>query len=761
MNTKLPEFDIVLIGVGHTHAEIVRQWRMNPIPRARLTCVTDSLWASYSGMLPGVLAGQYPPEQMMIDLVRFCASAGARLVRGQTVAVDRTKQQLILTDHPPIRYDLLSIGIGSRPSTRDVNIPDDLIVPIKPMQTFLTRLQHFLQTRVPHKKASLKVCIVGGGVGGVEIVCCLPQAVSRMIGSCPLGITLVHGDTVLAQGLGKGARDWLLKHLNMRKVTLELGRRVVEVLPGEVVLDDSRRIEADIVIWATSATAPPLLEKLDLPRDSRGFLETNSTLQSVSDPRMFVVGDSGSIVGIDLPKAGVFAVRQGPILWRNLRAYLENKPLRPYRPQRDFLRLINTGDGRAIADYRGWSTHAGWAWHWKDRIDGRFMAKYQRYEPPSSMADPASNTRNRDQARGVRPRCAGCGSKLGANVLRRVLSRLEVPRHPQILCGLEQPDDAALLRSSPEELLSLTVDFFTSPVDDPYLFGRIAALHAASDCYAFGGEPIGALAVTVIPIGNEAQQEQMLEDFLRGGLDELRNMGATLLGGHTMEGAQLAAGFSMVARHPSARCWRKSELRPADRLILTKPLGTGVLLAAHMQAACRAEWWEPLMKSLLQCNRAAAECAARCGVRSLTDITGFGLAGHLLEMLEASRLSARLDLRRIPLLLGAEQLIREGWESTLTPQNRSIEGSMDVSASLLAEPAYQALFDPQTSGGLLMAIPAESWGEFPGLYLEMMGEEPACIGEVLERTGSNSRLHITRGADCLEDLAVSSGTQAS
>jgi selenide, water dikinase len=735
MNTQLPLRDLVLLGVGHTHAHIVRQWRMHPLPGVRLTCVSNVAQATYSGMMPGVLAGQYSSEEMSIDLVRFCASAGARLILGETSGVDRSRQCLLLEDHPPIPYDLLSIGVGSVPSYDGVEVVDAPLVPIKPMQTFLARMRSQCEGRPATTPGVYRVCVVGGGAGGVEIAQCLPPALARFGISCPLELWLVHGEDELARGLGGRARRYLMRHLEQRGVTVVLGTRVTRVESHSVWLDDGQHLEVDLVVWATGASPPPLVGRLDLERDARGFIATNSTLQSVSDPRVFAVGDTGSMVDHPLPKAGVYAVRQGPLLWRNLRAVLEGRPVRAYRPQRDFLRLINTGEGRAIADYHGWAVHAAWAWHWKDRIDRRFMAMYQAYEPPARMpaAPPPVHQK---------PRCTGCGSKLGGTVLRRVLARLDVPDHPAVHCGLDEPDDAALIQPGPGEPVSLTVDFFTAPVDDPYLFGRIAAMHAAGDCYAFGGEPLGAMAMVVVPEGPATQQERFLEDFLRGGLDELRRMGATLLGGHTMEGTQWLAGFSMVARHAPRQTWRKSRLQDGDRLVLTKPLGTGVLLAAHMQAACRAEWWEPLLASMLASPRPAAECARRQGIQAATDVTGFGLAGHLLEMLRASARSARLDLGRLPLLPGVAALLGEGWESTLAPANREVESSLDAGSTLRATPAYQALFDPQTSGGLLLAVPAERWDDFRTDYHERLGTPPICIGEVLGGASEQARIEI-------------------
>ena len=239
------------------------------------------------------------------------------------------------------------------------------------------------------------------------------------------------------------------------------------------------------------------------------------------------------------------------------------------------------------------------------------------------------------------------------------------------------------------------------------MVGRIAALNSASDLFALGAKPIAALALITIPVGRPRQQEQLLIELLAGALDEFRKMGATLVGGHTIEGPQLTVGFTMLADQGAAPPRTKASLRPGDVLVLTKPIGSGVLLAAHMRAQCRAEWFDALLPNMLASNQAAAELVDEFDIQGLTDVTGFGLAGHLLEMLRASGLSAELNLQQIPLLPGAAELIAAGVASTLAPANRAAEAAIEVAETLRARPQFAALFDPQTCGGLLMGVSAE------------------------------------------------------
>ncbi len=731
MQTVLPKRDIVLLGIGHTNAHVLRMWKMHSIADARLTCISNYSVATYSGMLPGVLAGDYEQSQMEIDLVRLSASASARLVVGRVTKVDAEQRAIHFEDRPTIPFDVLSIGVGSVPTTAGVEAIDDTALSIKPMQTFLSRLDdRLLQFQNKASDDPLRVVIVGAGAGGIEIAFCLPNRIRKTLGDAALEVTIVNGRDEVAAGTVDQTTKKVKKALDASGVRLVLGRRVTRVTGGVVLLDNGESIDADIVLWATSATAPPLLEQIDLPKDDRGFLLTDSTLRSTSGHPVFAVGDTGTIDGASIPKAGVYAVRQGMVLWENLQRALTERPLETYQPQSDFLKLFNTGDGRAIGEYKGFSFHNRLAWKLKDGIDTKFMAKYQAYDmmPMSNAVDqPADETQMR---------CAGCGSKVGGSVLSKVLARLDVPKNEHVLLGLDAPDDAAIIQSPNGRPMTVTVDFFSAPFDDPYLVGRVAALNSASDAFALGSQPIAALASITIPVGNPRQQEQMLYEILDGGLHEFRQMGATLVGGHTTEGPQLTVGFTMLADQGTKPPLTKAGLRVGDRLILTKPLGTGVLLAAHMQAKCEARWYDRLVPTMLLSNQHAAALVDEFDIGGLTDVTGFGFAGHLLEMLHASGAAAELQLDSIPLLDGAEQLIDGGIESTLAPANRAAETEIRIAEKQRTDAKFAALFDPQTCGGLLLGV-RESDVDSVLAKLREMSEVPAAvIGQVVEASNA-------------------------
>ncbi len=383
MSSSVQLRHVVLWGIGHTNALVVRAWRDHPIPGSRLICVADASISTYSGMLPGVLAGQYSRQAMQIDLDRLSESAGAEFVPGDLRGIDLDSRVLLFEDRERIEFDVLSIGIGSVPSRSGVvGADDDRIVSIKPMLTFLDRLAiRLIEASNAARVRAVRITIVGGGAGGAEIAFCLPAFVHRILGNVLIERTLIHEGETLVTGSVASTNIRVQRRLEQTGVTMVMGRRVTRVEPGHLILSDGQSVETDLTIWATGAAAPPILARLGLPVDERGFLLTRPTLQVVADRPIFVVGDSGTLIESPTPKAGVHAVRQGPILRENLARLLDGRPLLAYQPQKSFLRLINTGDGRAIGEYRGYTFEGRWCWSLKDWIDRRFMEQFSLNRP--------------------------------------------------------------------------------------------------------------------------------------------------------------------------------------------------------------------------------------------------------------------------------------------------------------------------------------------------------------------------------------------
>ena len=339
-------------------------------------------------------------------------------------------------------------------------------------------------------------------------------------------------------------------------------------------------------------------------------------------------------------------------------------------------------------------------------------------------------------------RCGGCGAKVGQIVLEGIVRGIEPRARDDILIGLDDPDDAAVFRVAPGMAAVQTVDHFRSFVDDPYLFGRIAANHALGDIYAMGAEPRTALAIVTVPHGPEEKIGAEIADMMQGVNEVLADAGAALVGGHTGEGAERALGLAVTGQVDPARVLRKAGMRPGDRLILTKALGTGALFAADMRCRAKGRWIDRALASMLASSRAAAEILIRHGARACTDVTGFGLAGHLVEMTRASAAGVALAAADLPILDGALDCLAAGFESSLQPQNarqaRAIRGGG-------ADARWPILFDPQTAGGLLASVPRGRTEACLAALREAGCEDAAIVGIVEPLTDDAAPIRVHPG----------------
>lgn len=734
MQTNSAKNAIVLLGIGHTNAHILKSWKMKPVDDCQLICVSNFPIATYSGMLPGVLAGQYPIEAMEIDLVRLCASANVRLVIGEVTGIDDQHNRITFANRPDLAFDVLSIGIGSRPSFEGITIDDDSpVVSIKPMQTFKQRLENRFHQLSDREEVS--IAIVGGGIGSIEIAFCLERFLQTK-NETKFKLKLVAGKSGVGAGVLDATRQRVLDRLAARSIEVVQGQRVQRIGATQLTLSDGEQVAADIVLWATNAVGPELLQRFDHPKDGRGFLLTKRTLQTKSSKNIFAVGDSGTIEGAGLDKAGVYAVRQGPVLWENLQRALQDRPLQDYRPQTDYLKLINTADGRSIAEYKGRSFYGRWCWWLKDRIDRNFMAMYQNYQPMPMKVDPV------EPASTEAMRCLGCGGKIGSQILSTVLAELNIVDHPSVIIGLKNPDDAAVIKTQGDQV-TVTTDFFASPMNDPYLTGRIAMLNSASDCFVMGAQPTAALALIQLPLQHARAQLQTMRELMSGSVEELNRMNAAIVGGHSIEGPRLTAGFTVLGDQISA-AKTKGMLAAGDVLILTKPLGSGVLLAALMQARLSGHHYLELIDSMVQSNAIALDLIRHHDVSAITDVTGFGLAGHLKEMLLASGVSAELRLAAVATLNGVDELIAQGIESTLAPDNRINAATQFLAKENINAPELAKLFDPQTGGGMLLGIAKEKSAELLRFLSNNGFAQSAVIGTVVPTKGGDTKMIIKR-----------------
>ncbi|MEB3277203.1 MAG: selenide, water dikinase SelD [Cyanobacteriota bacterium] len=691
---------LVLAGGGHSHALVLRRWAMHPKtrPAALITLVNRASTALYSGMVPGVVSGIYEREQAAIDLRQLCRQAGVCFLQAEITGLNRTGQQLLLADRPALRFDWLSLDVGAVTAASSDH-GDSPLVPVKPLEPLLA-LCDGLRPDGPDLE------LMGSGAAAVEL------ALSLRARGLPIRLhTKASG-----LALGNGAANRLLGRL-----LDQAGIRLVAPIPSRTTPcgpSGDRTDATPLRLACTGSRGPGWLADSGLPTDARGRVRTHSTLVVEGEPRLLASGDCGVISGAPRPASGVWAVRAAPVLAANLARALAQRPLRHWRPQALALQLLGDGgfqgEPRAIALWGPLALGPSrWLWRWKDQIDRTFMARFAAL--PTRMGT------------GGRGDCRGCAAKLGPEPLQAALQRLGEAGHPaedaSAVAGLD--DGTTLLQS---------VDGFPALVSDPWLNARLTTLHACSDLWACGATVHSAQAVVTLPQMAPELQSELLLQTLAGVRAVLDPLGAPLLGGHSLEARDSAPagkpqaseplpGLSLMltinGTAPAGRCWAKGPLHSGDALILMRPIGTGVLFAAAMAAAAKASWLDAALAVMQQSQAPLVELLAAHGCRACTDITGFGLLGHLGEMLQASPqgLSVELDAQALSQLAlpGALELLATGHASTLAPANGRaltlLEGPVALyEATNTPETAtstlLQLLIDPQTCGPLLAALPA-------------------------------------------------------
>lgn len=713
MNAAPIVTDVLLVGGGHSHVILIRLWAMQAIPGVRLTLVSEKVNTPYSGMLPGLIAGHYREEDVHIDLARLCSWAGVRFIEQRVNAIDlEAKSVGFNSTRPALGFDVLSLDTGSTPEL-SVTGSEQFSVPVKPVHGFYNRwllLQSRLQQLAENNQTAqvLNVGVVGSGAGGFELVMAMRHALAVDVANCHW---FIRGTRAL-RGRPEKVSSLALRAAIDAGVVVHAEFDVVDVQSDSVHARDGRRVALDEVVWCAAARAPGWPKASGLAVDERGFVLTNAFLQSVTHDFVFATGDIGTQESTPSDKAGVFAVRQAPYLFQNIRRFLLKTKLKAYKPQSDFLSLMATGKKSAIGSRGPVHVEGAWVWRLKDHIDQAFMNRFrllpamqvQRspFKIPQTLLNDSSV--NAEDAAGAHMRCRGCGGKVGASILDSVLHEIDSCSAAGVVCGLAQLSDAAIFNTDGNAVVQ-SVDQISAVCEDPYVFGRIAAVHALSDVVTSGAIAHSAQVLVSVPFADHRIVRRDLKQLMAGVVDALNEDNCELIGGHTSEGDGLTVGLVVNGLQARATAAKAVKVIDGDCLILTKPLGTGVLLAGMMRQKAKGHDVKSALLGMQQSNRIAANVLFANGAKAVTDITGFGLLGHLQRLLQPLSVGAVIGAANnssqpVPLYAGAYLLAEQGIASTLLVQNQQVLNQIDGVASV-SNAWLNLLCDPQTSGGLL------------------------------------------------------------
>lgn len=692
--------EVVLVGGGHSHLGVLQRFGDDPLPGVRLTLICTDTHTPYSGMLPGYVAGHYAYDEVHVDLRTLAQAVGARFFLDEVVGMERKEQRVVCRRRPPVRYDRLSINVGATPSLRDIVAGAENVLPVKPVRDFNERWLALLD-RLGRDDGPATIAVVGAGAGGVELTLAMQYRLQRERAarghrSDELSFHLFSATSEILPTHNRRVRRCLERVLAQRGVIVHRSAAVTVAAPGQLCTCTGETLLADEIVWATQATGGVWLRDSGLAVDDEGFVVVGETLQTVADPLIFAAGDCAVLGHARLAKAGVFAVRQGPILAENLRRSLAGQTLRTYRPQGRWLALISTGDRYAIASRGTIFAEGAWVWRWKDWIDRRFMARHQgRWRPTV-----ASSKRSHDES--------AC--------------RVEPPEGSSVRPPPPAGDEECARRlvggSAPmalplgKERLSVT-DFVPAFLDDLWLFGRIAAQHGLTQAFLRGMEPRAATAVLIVPPALRDESTTMRSDLFAGLVAALDAVGCTCVD-RQEEGSRLALALTIegwVDADLSATA-AEGPARAGDVLILTQAVGSHRLLAAHAELRAKGRWIDHALQSMLPSNRLAVRCLRTYAATACVRLGDSGVLGAVREITGPARVGAEIHLSAVPLLEGVAECGMGACDFPSPRRSKVRDAGNDRPAAGRREHSL-LLLDPQTGGGLLATIPVE--------------QAPACI----------------------------------
>lgn len=733
--------ELILIGGGHAHLQLLRQLVLDPLDGLSVTLISRELETVYSGMLPGYIAGHYLWEDVSIDLVPLCARAKVNIIHAEVTGLDVPGQRLQVSGRPDIYFDLLSINIGSS-YNHLINKNNTIGISVRPVNDFIIKVEHLLARLRPAK--TIDLTIVGAGGAGVELALALSWRLDQESISSQRKLRLLTAEPFCLHTYNPRVRQKIQSALHKADIEIVTNFKIEQAKPGSLHAEDGRSLPIQDVIWASGAHAQPWVAESGLPVDRQGFILVNENLHCVGVPQIFAAGDAVTLAyAPNIPKSGVYAVRQGAVLHRNIyRTILGRRPL-AYKPQKSFLSLFTLGGKSALAVRDSLSFSGVLMWWLKDWIDRRFVEKFRLKPPTTSLVQGAhqaakvlmsSRATVSEHAGGMR--CGGCGSKLPADLLTRTFARLGLPTDSVHGIG----DDAAVTEIAAPTAIVQSLDAFPAMLPDPYLVGRICAIHALNDIYAMGAKPLNVLANIAVASGTSDIMEEQLFQTLSGALQVFDEADVHLIGGHSGEGPELYVGFAVTGLQ-GEKLWSKAMFRPGDQLILTRPIGAGVLLAAHQRGLCSGHWWLELIRTLSQTNHDAWKILGQYDLGGCTDVTGFGLLGHALEITQASRCRIRLDVHSVPALPGSIAAYSKGVESSLQQSNEQALKQVSLGEFRSADLKVKILADPMTSGGFLVGMPTAD-AKLCLAKLSAAKYQATRVGEVLPNAPGQSPIQL-------------------
>ncbi len=661
---KQIEKDLVLIGGGHSHLNVLKSFSMYKIDGLRITLISDVYETPYSGMLPGFIENDYSLEDIQIDLYKICFHGNFRFINCKVNNIDGNKNLIYFKNRPPLSFDYLSINIGINNDTETIKNAEKFALKLKP----ISKINY---SEIISNLKGKKLGIIGSGPAGVEISLALKKRYND------IDITLFTGKRGLLGNYSNSSKNSILKKLNEANIKVIFKDEVVEIKKNKIVTKSSKIYLIDKPILSTNGVPPKWLKKTNLKLSQEGFIETNNKLQTNFN-HIFAAGDIISFSNKNLTKSGVYAVKSGLILSRNIRNFILNKSLINFSPQKHYLSIIGLSNGKALAYKYNLHLTSKFILSLKKYIDLNFVNKFKLYNKINYKKNVME--------------CKGCASKINLTTLKTSLPKNII----------KSSEDASQITKGSQYVNS--IDMITSIVTDPFLLGKISANHALSDIYASFAKPLSSLMILQLPKSSNNIHSEDLKQIQEGAKLVLNENSCILSGGHSMigEDENPVVGFSIVGK-----TFKKpaNKIKNKDVVILTEKLGTGIVFAGVNSNVISSKYIKDVSSQLEKGNIEFGKILSQIKPLEATDITGYGLGNHLINLINRNKDIKGITILKdkIKLFDGVLECLQKNVNSSFYEQNFKYGKNKILFKN--HDLINKIFFDPQTVGGIAFIIP--------------------------------------------------------
>ena len=691
--------DLVLIGGGHSHLSVLMKLSKKPLNGNRITLITNEIDTPYSGMIPGYIEGIYSWRDSHIDLYRLCLKLNVRFIHAEVERVSAHEKEIYFKDRPKIKFDVLSINTGIQSNNREIKGAAKYCLPVKP----ISKLANNFLNKITNFKS---IAFIGGGAGSVELALAIKKRFLNI--NQDIKITIITGKRGLLSTFPQKTKLTSLKTLEKFKIDIIEYKRVLEVKPKQIILSDKSLLKIDKAILSTNSMTPKWLAKSDILLTKDNYILVNKSFQT-NYKYVFASGDVIDFNNQNLKKAGVFAVRSGKPLAINIRKFILGKKLVEYKFNKNYLALIGTSKRSAIATKYNLTFNSRFFFYLKKYIDQNFIKKFSDFRIRKKFTLDALKTdvlnifmKHKEKITDENDimQCKGCAAKVPLNALKQALPKDIV----------STSEDAVSVPGHPE--LYQTVDMISSIITDPFLLGKIAANHSISDMVSVNSKITSAMMILQLPLSKTEINSRDLEQVLLGANEIFKTIDCPLIGGHTMIGKDKdpIIGFSILGQKQKEIKIVKNrrKIKTKDLLILTEKIGSGLIFAGINNYLIDSYFQIDVIKQMIKGNLNFGKISNQLNILSMTDITGFGLANHLLNLIKRDNSKTGLTIypNKIPLFQGVNECLNKDIKSSLFKSNYDI-AQKDIIYKRDKSKLDNILYDPQTVGGIAFIIPQE------------------------------------------------------